>query len=264
MKGALAFLTVLFVMPLGHALTVLALKLPVNGQLTVIGTGIVTALILIYITKYIKSPAWETFIGMIAGVLLWASLVEIGVKMGAEALQIEEKKAMEFSLAIIIPLFIYFLFNENIRCNFFISLRRGLKILRGMRNDIPIDHWGPRVAFKMFAMIWIGHVALFFTFDKDFFGVQGVFCKLLFILCLSAGSYLFYRLTRAEEMDFAFRYAMPTVIVIWSCIETLVKWKVFSEPWITLNPVFLIIVAITFIGSLILIVRAGGRGSRRR
>jgi VIT1/CCC1 family predicted Fe2+/Mn2+ transporter len=74
MKGALAFLTVLFVMPLGHALTVLALKLPVNGQLTVIGTGIVTALILIYITKYIKSPAWETFIGMIAGVLLWASL----------------------------------------------------------------------------------------------------------------------------------------------------------------------------------------------
>jgi hypothetical protein len=52
--------------------------------------GVVAAITLVYITKYVKVPAWETFTGMIAGVLLWASLVEIGVKMGAKALGIEE------------------------------------------------------------------------------------------------------------------------------------------------------------------------------
>ena len=254
MTGIKAFFTVLLVMPLGHALTMLALKLSAAGQISIMVIGILLATLLIYATKYIASQAWETFIGMISGVLLWASLVEIGVKIGAKAIAVEENKAVEFSLAIIIPFLLYLLFNEQIRCNFFISLRKCFRVTRKEIPDIAIDHWGPRVAFKMFTMIWIGHVALFFAYDKDFFGPQGLFCKFFFIFCLFAGSYLFYRLTKAQEMAFAFRYAMPTVIVIWSCIETLVKWKIFSEPWITLNPVFMTIVILAFIGIIGFIV----------
>lgn len=259
MKGVKAFFTVLLVMPLGHALTVIALKFPLNVQLFIAVIGIIAAIIITYITKSIKSPAWETFTGMIAGVLLWACLIEIGVKLGAEAIEIEERKAVEFSLAILIPLLLYLIFNENVRCNLFISLRKGLRITKGDLPDISVDHWGPRVAFKMFTVIWIGHLILFFAYDEDFFGPQGIFCKTVFVLCLLGGSYLFYKLTKAEEMDYAFRYAMPTVIVLWSCIEILVKWKIFSEPWITLNPLFLIIVTVAFICALFLIVRAERR-----
>jgi len=60
-------------------------------------------------------------------------------------------------------------------------------------------------------------------------------------------------------MDYAFRYAMPTVIVLWSCVELLVKWKIFSEPWITLNPVFMAFVVIAFVSILFFIVRAERR-----
>jgi len=108
-------------------------------------------------------------------------------------------------------------------------------------------------------MIWIGHLILFFGYDEDFFGPQGMYCKTVFVLCLLGGSYLFYKLTKAKEMDYAFRYAIPTVIVLWSCVELLVKWKIFSEPWITLNPVFLSIVTVAFIAILFLIVRAERR-----
>ncbi len=253
MTGVKAFFTVLLIMPLGHALTVLALKAPPQGQIFIACAGILAATILIYLTKYIASPAWETFAGMVSGVILWASLVEIGVKLGAQAIFVEEKKVVELSLAIIIPLLLYLAFNEQIRCNFFISLRKALHLTRGELPEIAIDNWGPRAAFKMFAIIWIGHVALFFAYDNDFFGPQGLFCKLFFLFCLVSGIYLFYRLTRAQEMGFAFRYAMPTVIVLWSCIETLVKWKIFSEPWITLNPVFLTLVVLTFAGVLVVI-----------
>lgn len=256
MTGIKAFFTVLLVMPLGHALTMLAYKLPQQEQISIIIIGILTAAILIYSTKYIASPSWETFVGMISGVLLWASLVEVGVKMGAKAIAIEENKAVEFSLAIIIPLLLYLIFNEQIRCNFFICLRKGLRVTRKELPAISIDHWGPRVAFKMFTMIWIGHVALFFAYDEDFLGPQGLFCKMFFIFCLFAGTYLLYRLTKAQEMAFAFRYAMPTVIVVWSCIETLVKWKIFSEPWITLNPVFMITVILAFIFIIVIIIRS--------
>jgi len=70
------------------------------------------------------------------------------------------------------------------------------------------------------------------------------------------GSYLFYRLTKAKEMDYAFRYAMPTVIVLWSCVELMVKWKITAEPWITLNPLFLSIVTVAFFAVLLYIIRA--------
>ena len=259
MKGVIAFITVLFVMPLAHAVTVIALKMPQSTHLPIVVVVLIAAIILIYVTKYIQSPAWETFIGMLAGVLLWAGLVEIGVKLGAQALDIAERKAMEFSLAILIPLFIYLVFNENLKCNLFISLRKGLQLTRRKLPDISIDHWGPRVAIKMFLMIWVGHMILFFGYDEDVFGPQSLYCKMVFVLCLLGGSYLFYRLTKAQEMDYAFRYAMPTVIVLWSCVELLVKWKITSEPWITLNPLFMGIVTIAFIAILLFIVRAERR-----
>ena len=259
MKGVAGFITVLFVMPLAHAVTVFALRMPQSTHLYIVVMVLIVAIIMIYLTKYIKAPAWETFTGMLAGVLLWAGLVEIGVKLGAQALGIAERKAMEFSLAILIPLFIYFVFNENLKCNLFISLRKGLRLTREKLPEILVDHWGPRVAIKMFLMIWIGHMILFFGYDEDFFGPQGLYCKAVFFLCLLGGSYLFYRLIKAREMDYAFRYAMPTVIVLWSCVELLVKWKVTSEPWITLNPAFLGMVTVAFITILLFIVRAERR-----
>jgi hypothetical protein len=256
MTGIKAFLTVLLVMPLGHALTVLVLKLPPAGQYSVVIGGVIAATLIMFGTRYMRSAAWETFVGMITGVLLWASLVEIGVKLGAQASGVGENRAMEFSLAIIIPLFLYLLFNPNAQCNFFISLRKGLRIPHSDARPASTDNWGARTAFKMFTLIWMGHVSLFFAYDPEMFGTNGLFCKMFFISCLVGGIYLFYRLTKAQQMDFAFRYAIPTVIVIWSCIETLVKWKIFSEPWITLNPPFLTVIMLVFVGVLFLIVRA--------
>jgi hypothetical protein len=256
MNGIKAFIIVLLVMPLGHACTVIALRLPSEGQIMVTLICVMLASVIMYISRFIKSSAWNTFCGLIAGTLLWAGLVEIWVKLGSKAIEAEEQKVMELTLAIIIPLILYFLFNENIRCNLFISLRNKLHTQKGAAREILIDNWGPRTAFKMFTLIWIGHVALFFAYDPDFFGVQSLFCKIFFISCLIGGTYLFYRLTKAEEMGFAYRYAIPTVVVIWSCIETLAKWKILSEPWITLNPAFLILVVGIFVLTIVLIRRA--------
>jgi len=256
MVGLKAFLIVLLVMPLGHACTVIALRLPPQGQITVTIICVMLAAALMYITRFIKSSAWDTFCGLIAGTLLWAGLVEIWVKLGAKAIEAEEQKVMELTLAIIIPLILYFLFNENIRCNLFIALRKQLHVQKGAIREILVDNWGARTAFKMFTLIWMGHVSLFFAYDPDFFGTQSLFCKIFFISCLIGGTYLFYRLTKAEEMGFAYRYAIPTVVVLWSCIETLAKWKILSEPWITLNPAFLAVVVGVFVIAIVLIVRA--------
>ncbi len=170
MVGLKAFFVVLLVMPLGHACTVIALRLPPQGQIVVTIICVMLAAVVMYISRFIKSSAWDTFCGLIAGTLLWAGLVEIWVKLGAKAIGAEEQKVMELTLAIIIPLILYFLFNENTRCNLFISLRKVLHTQKGAVREIPIENWGPRTAFKMFTLIWMGHVALFFAYDPDFFG----------------------------------------------------------------------------------------------
>lgn len=70
MKGVIAFITVLFVIPLAHAVTMVALKMPQNAHITIVARVLIIATTLIYLTKYIKSLAWETVTGMIAGVLM--------------------------------------------------------------------------------------------------------------------------------------------------------------------------------------------------
>ena len=66
MKGAIAFVAVLFIMPLGHAVTVLALKLPHEFHMPVVVASLIAAIAIIYLTKKIKAPAWETLIGILS------------------------------------------------------------------------------------------------------------------------------------------------------------------------------------------------------
>ncbi len=55
MKGVIAFITVLFVIPLAHAVTMVALKMPQNTHIAIVAVVLILATILIYLTKYIKS-----------------------------------------------------------------------------------------------------------------------------------------------------------------------------------------------------------------
>ena len=52
MKGVIAFVTVLFIMPLAHAVTVIALKMPQHTHLPIVVVVLIAAIILIYLTKY--------------------------------------------------------------------------------------------------------------------------------------------------------------------------------------------------------------------
>jgi hypothetical protein len=79
MKGIAAFLTFLFIIPIGHILTGIAIKFPAAGQITVILISLSIAIAIMYATKYLTSEAWETFCGLIAGVLLWQVFLKWGL-----------------------------------------------------------------------------------------------------------------------------------------------------------------------------------------
>ena len=121
MKGIAAFLIFLFIIPIGHILTGIAIKFPAVGQMTVIILCLTIAVAIMYVTKYLSSEVWETFWGLIAGVLLWASLFEMGFRLLIKTFMIDETKAIELTVVLIAPLVLYLFFNENIRCSLVIK-----------------------------------------------------------------------------------------------------------------------------------------------
>ena len=253
MKGIAAFLTFLFVIPVGHILTGMAIKFSAAGQIAVILIALSIAVIIMYATKYIASEAWETFCGLIAGVLLWASLFEMGFRLLVKTFSLDETKSIELTLVLIVPLFLYLFFNENITCTFFLSIRKLLHTEKQPIKDIQVDRWCPRTAVKVFFTMWVGHVALYYTYDDTIFGETGYFTKFFFALCFLVGSYLMYRLLKAKEMGFAFRYTIPTVVIIWSCVETIGRWRNYPDPMAMVDS-FLIMCMVIAIAILIFII----------
>lgn len=256
MKGVGAFLIFLFIIPLGHILTANALRLSVTGQVTVILIALLTAVALMYFTKYVVSEAWETFWGLIAGVLLWASLFEMGFRLWVKTFNLDDIKSVELTLILLVPLLLYLFFNEAVRCTLFVNLRTMLKPQRRPCHAISVDRWCPRTAVKVFLTMWIGHVVLYFVFDNTIFGERGFMTKFLFGFCLFSGSYLFYSLTRAEEMGFALRYTIPTVVIIWSCVETIGRWRKYPDPFSVVDPFFMGFVSLSALLLIYSIIRS--------
>ncbi len=259
MKGILAFLTFLFIIPVGHILTAAAIKFLASGQMAVILIALAIAIAIMYVTKYLSSEAWETFCGLIAGVLLWASLFEMGFRLFVKTAGMNDTKAVELTLILIVPLVLYLSFNENVRCTFFLQIRRLLHLEKHSRNDIPVDRWCPRTAVKVFFTMWFGHVALYYAYDATIFGERGIFTKCLFTFCFFVGSYLIYRLLKAKEMGYALRYTIPTVVIIWSCVETIGRWRAYPDPMAAVDPFLTISMAVAVVLLAFIIIRAERR-----
>lgn len=256
MKGIAAFLTFLFIIPIGHILTGIAIQFSPPGQITVILIALAIAISIMYVTKYLCSEAWETFWGLIAGVLLWASLFEMGFRLLVKTFNLDETKSIELTLVLIVPLSLYLFFNENIKCTFFLNLRKLLHPEKQTGNDIQVDRWCPRTAVKVFFIMWFGHVALYYTYDETILGETGYFTKFFFAFCFLVGSYLIYRLLKAKEMGFAFRYTIPTVVIIWSCVETIGRWRSYPDPMAMVDSFFIMCMVIAIALLIFIIVRS--------
>jgi len=261
MKGLKAFLFFFFLMGIGHALMMVINRVDerygFEGSFMFWSAIIlaISGVILIYITRFNNTDTWQSMNGALGGVLFWTGAVEYGLIFGSRRLGITslhgtapEYRLMKFTWPFILGIFLYLLFHEDIRCNFITYLRRKLPLMKGPTSEGRIRNYGPRTAFEMILVLWTFYVLLLLAFDENIFGVHHPVTYFIFILSLGCGIYLMYNLLKIKEMGKAIRYAIPTAIILWNGVEILAKWKVFEEPWVTLNvPVMSSIIAAFFI-----------------
>ena len=251
MKGMLAFVVILLLMPIGHAFMVIteryaaAYLVHTAVALTVIG------LIAVIATRWVRSEAWQSLIGALAGTLIWTGGAEYGLLFAAERFDVQpvgttagEYMLMEYTAGFLLGVVVYLLFQESVRCSLVLWLRRKLRLMRGPTAAGPVHNYGPRVAFEMISVLWFFYVALLIVYDV---GLKAWPTYLFFIVTLGGGGYALYRLYQQPTWGTAIRYAIPTVVLVWSGIEILAKWRVFTEPWIVLNVPFMVSVVIAFL-----------------
>jgi len=248
MKGVKATLFFFFLMGIGHALMMVINRVDERygfEKSFIFWSAFVLAVsgvALIYITRFNKTDTWQSMNGALGGMLFWTGAVEYGLIFAAQKLGLTslhgtapEYRLMKFTWPFILGIFLYLLFHEDVRCNFIVYLRRKLPLMKGPTSEGRIRNYGPRTAFEMILVLWTFYVLLLLVYDESIFGIHHPVTYLIFILSLGCGIYLLYKLMKIKEMGKAIRYAIPTAIIFWNGVEILAKWKIFKEPWLTLN-----------------------------
>lgn len=262
MVGIRAFLVVLLMMPLGHALMVATNRFAGDHLFTAVALITILGTSLLLATRWMRSTGWQSAAGALAGVFLWTGLVEYGFLFGAEAIGVGalegtrgEYRIMQHTWGLLAMLMVYLLFHEGVRCPFFVWIRRACRLTRGVTVSGRVTNYGPRVAFEMVALLWLGYVALLGLYDKGLAGEHHPVTYAFFLACMGAGIWMLERLARIRDAGYAIRYAIPTVIVVWNCVELTSRWGVFQEPWVTLDPVIMGLIGAGFALGTTLVVR---------
>ncbi len=248
--------------------------LPVSPFLVLCTLGsLALALCLLILSRFTGHETMQTVLGIFGGFMTWVGM-ENGLVMAARDLGIARRYEivdgmitgtrgefllLQHSWVFLVPVLAYLLFQESVRCNLFLFIRRRLKLMRGPTASGRIDNYAPRVAFFYVSCIWTFYVLLLFAFDERVFGVGSWFTHVLFFLCLSGSGYLFYRLTRERSAGGRLRYSIAVTVVLWSDVEILMKWGRLSGSWLRYDPVFLTVLGAGVAVSAWLIYRSSRR-----
>ncbi|MCD6289715.1 MAG: hypothetical protein J7M34_04365, partial [Anaerolineae bacterium] len=219
MKGILSFFFILLTMPLGHALMIVierywpAYMVWCAAAIALVGIAMVVA------TRWVAQEGWQSLLGALGGLLVWTGAVEYSFVFAAHRFHIPdfpqaggEYMLMEYSWGLLIPVALYVLFLESVRCNPIVWLRRKLKLMRGPVASGRIYNYGPHTAFEMAGVLWVCYVAMLVAYD---IGVRSWVSYLLFILSVGGGIYMLYQLYQKKAWGPAIRYAIPTVVIVW-------------------------------------------------
>jgi len=151
-------------------------------------------------------------------------------KPGAIATKAEYLVMMS-SVGVMGATLVYFLFNKETKCNFFIWFQRNLKMKTGKPNPGHERNFAGITALETIYVIWFFYLALLFLYDDSFVGDRHPLAYAIFGLNLIWAVYLFRRLMLFWKVTTAIRYGIPTAIVAWNAVEIGGRWHLFTEFW---------------------------------
>jgi len=244
-KGIAAFTVVLLTMPLGHASVILlqhALghhhSVTAGVLIGMAGAGLVLG------GMRVSGKLAATFLGLFGSLFVWAGWIEIGFGYYARKLGIEplmdkgeiitnpEYLLMPSSVGFFAVIMLYYLFGIRTGCRFFLWFQRLLGIDRSIET-VRISRNTAMVTFmELIMLVWGCYLLLLLAYDEQFAGSRHPVTYTIAFGSLLWSAILCVKLTRIDQLDYAIRYAIPTVVIFWNFVEILGRWNLFTEIWI--------------------------------
>lgn len=243
--GILAFLIVLFAMPLGHAVMIIMEKAFGDEYVFIAAVTMGFAGLLFLVLGYLsKNETKATFWGLFASLFIWTGWVEFSFVYFAKRFGIDpliangevvtkpEYLLMPSSLPFLVIFVLYYFFGSKTGCSFFNWLQRQFKV-SGIIEYKPVKRNMALTTFMELTMLlWTFYLVLLFAYDENFFGDRHPVTYILAFGSLFWSIYLFMRLVKISAMGRAIRYSIPTVIIFWNFVEILGRWDLFKELWV--------------------------------
>ena len=242
-----AFLLVLFAMPLGHAAMILMEKLMSEGSVHVAGFLLgLLGFVLVVIGVFARGDTRQTLWGLFGGLLFWTGWVEFLFMYYARRYgvppEIEHGVVVTKPEYLILPAtfgmwmmtMLMYVFSTRNGCLFITWLQKVL--FRGRRNQIAVRPMTRHTSIVTFMevnmMLWASYLLLMFCYDKNFLGDHHPVTFLVGLGCLVGSVFMLKRQLHLAAWGANIRMAIATVIVFWTPVEILGRINFFKEFWV--------------------------------
>lgn len=136
----------------------------------------------------------------------------------------------EASFFILLPLFLLFYANHQVRCNMIVWLRNKLRMEAANPTEPSKDRSYARiVATETLFIIWMIYAISLVTMDPRVLGPTHWFSMVVYTWFFVWPLYLAYRITKIRVPGSIFRYAIPVGVLFWSWVETLASMDLILE-----------------------------------
>ncbi len=268
----IAFLIVLFTMPLGHAVMILMEKGFGHEYVYIVAGAMGFAGLFLLIAGLISANEIKaTFFGLFSGLFIWTGWVEFSFvyfanRFGVEPLIVNgevvtkpEYLIMPSSLPFWAIFVMYYFFGSKTGCTFFNWFQKKLRISKIVEFKPANRKTALSTMMELIMLLWTFYLVLLFAYDDQFFGDRHVFTYFVAFGSLFWSLYLFFKLLKIRKLDYAIRYAIPTVIIFWNFVEILGRWNFFKEIWIEPQKYWLEMILIFVVFLFLIIIGFFGR-----
>jgi hypothetical protein len=223
----------------------------------------------------LRGEAVGTWMGFIAGTLIWVGFFELGWKTFALALNPQpvmyqdvpvlspELQVIQASTVAFLFLMAFLTINKETRCNLMLWIRNKLGLKAGQAVTGKERNFAAVTATESIATTWACYIITIMIVDPRIVGnPMSMEAQLPYLAIFAWSMYLIYRLTKQKHMAPALRYAIGTGNVSWIWIEAGSRAELYEEIWI--KPVqYPMLMGMVFIGLVVcLAVMYQNKGSR--
>jgi hypothetical protein len=246
--GLLAFVIVFVVQALGHTVMIV-MEETWPGPRFVLQSAFAMGLfgaVLLWWGMRMTNEVSATWTGFWAGTCLWTGWIEFSFVWAADFLGVpdymdpykpgaiatkNEYLVMMSSIGVMGATLVYFLFNKETKCNFFVWFQRHLGMGTGKPNPAHERNFAAITALETIYVIWFFYLLLLFIYDESILGDRHPVTYGIFFLNIIWAVYLFNRLMKFWKVTTAIRYGIPTAIICWNAVEIGGRWHLFTEFW---------------------------------